>query len=332
MIDDLMPLPATHPPTALAIAARYSLETYRAGLAAHTRRRQDADLALFARYLSVVGLQAGDLATEPPAWAGITWGLVEGFGQWCLKQGYAVGSVNVRLSTVKVSAREATRAGVISPEAFALIETVKTVRHARGRHIDEQRPVTRVGDKKAAPVSITAEQARALKAQPLDTPQGRRDALLMCLLLDHGLRVGEIAGLPASAIDLKRKTLTFFRSKVDKVQTHNLTIDTLVAASAYLATDAPAAGPLLRGSRKNGQLVGAVGTRSMSDRVRVLGEAVGIKGLSPHDCRHYWATAAVRGGTDIKALQDAGGWSSPAMPLRYAEAGAIANAGVKLGE
>ena len=35
--------------------------------------------------------------------------------------------------------------------------------------------------------------------------------------------------------------------------------------------------------------------------------------------------------TDIKSLQDAGGWSSPAMPLRYAETNKIANQGVKLG-
>jgi integrase len=32
-----------------------------------------------------------------------------------------------------------------------------------------------------------------------------------------------------------------------------------------------------------------------------------IAKLSPHDCRHYWATTAMRAGTDIKALQDAGG-------------------------
>ncbi len=70
--------------------------------------------------------------------------------------------------------------------------------------------------------------------------------------------------------------------------------------------------------------------RAITDRVKTLGEAIGITGLSAHDCRHYWATSAVRNGTDIKSLQDAGGWSSPAMPLRYAESASIANKGVKL--
>jgi hypothetical protein len=40
--------------------------------------------------------------------------------------------------------------------------------------------------------------------------------------------------------------------------------------------------------------------------------------------------AATRAGTPIKALQDAGGWNSPNMPLRYAESAEIANEGVRL--
>lgn len=39
--------------------------------------------------------------------------------------------------------------------------------------------------------------------------------------------------------------------------------------------------------------------------------------------------AASRNGTPIRNLQDAGGWSSPAMP-RYAQAQEIANEGVIL--
>jgi hypothetical protein len=52
-------------------------------------------------------------------------------------------------------------------------------------------------------VHIAQKQAKKLKSQP-DTPQGRRDALLMCLLLDHGLRVGEVARLQVSDFDLWR--------------------------------------------------------------------------------------------------------------------------------
>jgi len=41
-----------------------------------------------------------------------------------------------------------------------------------------------------------------LKQQP-DTPQGRRDPLLMCILLEHGLRYGEIAILPPGKMLLR---------------------------------------------------------------------------------------------------------------------------------
>jgi len=63
--------------------------------------------------------------------------------------------------------------------------------------------------------------------------------------------------------------------------------------------------------------------------VRELGERISVKGLSAHDCRHDWAKSAVKA-SDIKSLQQAGGWSSPAMPLRYVDDAAIANEGIKL--
>ena len=45
------------------------------------------------------------------------------------------------------------------------------------------------------------------------------------------------------------------------------------------------------------------------------------------DSGHHWATQAARSGTPIDRLQDAGGWASVAMPLRYVEAARIANEG-----
>jgi len=51
----------------------------------------------------------------------------------------------------------------------------------------------------------------------------------MALLLDHVLRVGELAGLQVTAIDLRAGNLRFYRPKVDVEQTHRLTSDTLGA-------------------------------------------------------------------------------------------------------
>jgi integrase len=312
---------------------------YRVRRAANTLRRQDADLALFAEYLHLIGLpvEALKLATHGESWQGITFGLVEGFQRWQLQQGYAIGSVNVRLSTIKVYAALAFKAGVVSAAEHALIRMVKNYTHKEGKRVDEKRAEaevsTRHGAKKAIAVSLTRAQAQRLKEQP-DTPQGRRDALLMCLLLDHGLRCGEVAVLKIGNVNLKTGELAFYRPKVDKQQTHRLTADTLKAARAYFkAGDASmlADVPLLRASRKGGQLTtDGMSERAITKRVYELGKAQGIEGLSAHDCRHFWATAAARAGTPIDRLQDAGGWNSPAMPLRYIEAAKIANEGVKL--
>ena len=55
----------------------------------------------------------------------------------------------------------------------------------------------------------------------------------MCLLLDHGLRLGELALLDVTAFDLTAGLMIFDRPRVSKVQTHELTRDTLKAARAW---------------------------------------------------------------------------------------------------
>lgn len=73
----------------------------------------------------------------------------------------------------------------------------------------------------------------------------------MCLLLDHGLRVSEVADLQVTDLDLSRELFRFYRRKVAVSQTHWLTSDTLRAAKCYLnAGDVPAVGQLLRTTQR----------------------------------------------------------------------------------
>src|SRR5512145_486102 len=134
---------------------------------------------------------------------------------------------------MKTYARLAFQAGALTAEAHALIRAVQGYSQREKRRLDQQRPKQRVGLKKESPVAITPEQARQLKTAHDDSPQGKRDALLMCLLLDHGLRVGEVAGLQFSALYVEAGMLRFFRPKVGKTQVHQLSRDTLAAARAY---------------------------------------------------------------------------------------------------
>ena len=213
-------------PSALALAgqvanqyaARDVFSDYRARKAANTLRQQDGRLALFADFLSAAGIPnppaARDLAGAPTAWAGVKWGLVSKFRDWPLTRGYAIGSVNLHLTTLRTYAGLAMQARVIPAAECAAIRAVRGYGRTEGKHVDSARTPTRKGAKKAQPVSLTPEQAARLKAQP-DTPQGRRDALLLCLLMDHGLRVGKVAGLNVRDFDLAAGELRFYRPKVE---------------------------------------------------------------------------------------------------------------------
>lgn len=314
-------------------ASQNVFERYKERKAENTTRTQRAALALFAQFLGQAGVSVDGaaLASDPQSWRGVTWGLVDGFTRWLIIEGYAMGTVNGRLSVLKTYAKQAAKAGTLEPAELAMIRAVEGYSRTEGKRVDDKRVVTRKGDKKAEAVSLTPAQLRRLKKQP-NTPQGRRDRVLITLLTDHGLRCGELAGLEVTAVNLEAGTMTFYRPKVDKVQTHELTADAKRALKAYFdAGDAPALGKLLRTSTGAQRLTGGgMSERSITERVRYLGSLVGIDGLSAHDLRHSWATTAARAGTPIDRLQDAGGWSSVSMPLRYIEAAKIANEGVKL--
>ena len=302
------------------------LQDYQDRKSQQTLRRQRADIALFEQFLASAGYQCEGLASDLSKWHFVTWGLVEAFNRWQLEQGYAMGSVNIRLTTIKIYCGLAAKAEHITTQELALIKTIKGYYQAEARNIDEKRDQTRRPDaKKATPVSLSPVHVALLKKQP-DTKRGRRDALLMCLLLDHALRVGEVADLNVGSINLSSGQLIFYRHKVGKTQTHDLSPDTYQAARLYLADCEPDQVPLFVGICSKDR----ISTSSLNERVTQLGKAIGITGLSPHDCRHFYATDAIKNGTDIKSLQDAGGWDNPIMPLRYAESAKVANAGVKL--
>lgn len=318
-------------------AAQHVFADFRQRKGAHTRRAHDADLRRLSACLRDVAgldLDAQQLATDPAAWTGMTWGLLQTFVQWQLQRGYAVASINRALSTAKRYAALAFSAGVLDERTYLLMKTVSGYSRKEGRQVDTGREQTRTGHKKADPTPIPAADVLRLKRDHPDTPQGRRDAVLMCLLLDLGLRVGEVAGLTVGDLDLDGGTLTFYRPKVAAVQTHHLLADSLTALRRYVeAGDMPSAQDacLLRSSNKSGALTaGRMSENAIRRRVKRLGERIGLANLSPHDCRHSWATRAARHQTDPFALQEAGGWASLAMPRRYVEAAAIANEGIKL--
>lgn len=297
----------------------------------NTLRRQRDDLADFARFLSRAGINtaAEALQEDPEAWRGATFGIVAAYRGYMMKAGNAIGVVNLRLSTVRVYCGLAAQAGTVEPNELVLIRSVKGYAAKESRNVDEKRETKRMGTRKDAANVLASDQLAKIRARP-DTPQGRRDAVMLGLLGGLGLRVGEVCGLTVGNVNIAGNTVSFYRPKVDKHQTHELRGALATAMRAYIEQDAgsdPKA-PLLRASRKGGALTHEGMTRfGIAKRVQQLGKEIGVSNLSPHDLRHSWATGKAKK-KDVVALRDAGGWSSLAMPSRYIHAAAIANAGL----
>lgn len=316
-----------------AIASREAFNKYHERIDKNTYKRQRHDLTLFCQYIREhdVFIDIEDLMHNPMAWNGITYGLVDDFVKWMTNEGFAIGSINVRLSTVKVYIKLAVKAGYVEEDELAKVLLVKGYRYKEGRQVDDKREVKRRGDKKAKPITLTKEQMDLLKQQHPDTPQGRRDTLLMCLLLNHGLRCGEVADLTINNIDVPSRIITFEREKIEGEQKHRLNPETYLALIRYLEAYQPT-GALLAGSTRHGKLEGVMSRRAITKRVQVLGKLIlGIDNLSAHDCRHACVDSMIRGGTDYKTIQETGGWTNLAMPMRYAAKAKIANEGIKLG-
>lgn len=299
-------------------AAAAAFADYRSRKAAHTLIRQDGELACFGAFI-----RRQNLSTDPQQWRGVTWGMVDAFVKQLVLDGFALGTVNNHLSTIKTYAKLAAKAGVITPAELAMIQVVAGYGHKEGRRINEKRTAanipTRKGCKKADFIVLTEAQETAMLAScDLTTAQGRRDRVLLLLLLDLGLRVSEAATLTVNHFDPATGVLTVYRQKTDTTTRFTLQNGKLAALRAYLENDKPTA-QLLQGSVKGGRLAGTMSERAICQRVQVLGAALRILNLSPHDLRHTRATR-LAGKMNVRQLMDFFGWNSPAMAARYIEA------------
>lgn len=328
--------------------------------AENTIKRHARDLELFAEYLLDIGImpdKGADFQTNPSAWSGVTWGIVEGFIHWQLKEGYAATSVNARLSTIKVYAQMAVKAGAIDRQEGMLIQSVKGYSRSGAYHVDEKRTQTRIDEvtyaykpqgqrhsvvvtrrsTKKQSATVLAEKTAVLLKKPQNkSPQAYRDALLMHLLLDHGLRASEAVLLKPSSFDLTAGQLHFFRPKVKGTThewtDHKISDDLWALAHHYLHMCYPPAlkpdGPLLlattrlRADGVGGELKPQGLNRiRISERVAWLGKSAGLsEKFSAHDCRHYCATRMARLGYSVDEMMAWFGWTSAQTAMRYVTA------------
>lgn len=171
---------------------------------------------------------------------------------------------------------------------------------------------------KRLPVTLTEEEQRALLAQPNPRyPTGERNRLLMRLMLDTGLRLAEATSLEWSHIDLVTARLLVQQGKGAKDRVLWLG-DSLVEAlgrwqkrQAVVCRISPAhVFTTLRGGKMN--------HRYIQEMVRRYAERAGItKKVTPHTCRHCFATDLYRETGKIRVVQKALGHSDLSTTMIY---------------
>lgn len=145
----------------------------------------------------------------------------------------------------------------------------------------------------------TLEWIRAFQAHAITPAIG---ALPMLMFLT-GARIGEAIELQWDDVDLKAKTALIRESKVSKERVAHLP-DPLVVALANI--------PKVEGR-------GVFVYRHPDDckkAWRATIKAAGIKPLTPHSCRHGFATGLLRKGIDVVTVADLGGWKTPAQVFK----------------
>lgn len=155
---------------------------------------------------------------------------------------------------------------------------------------------------------------------------------MLGLLADHGLRVGEIATLTWTNVDMAAREIAYYRPKTGVTTRQRLTRGLYDALIAY-ADVYPLAktnGALIVASESYRPVLARRGLTyaGLQTRAQRLGQLMGIDSVSAHDFRHYAATEMARQGRPMAELRDWFGWTREStMPLRYIAAAEVATRG-----
>ncbi|RYZ73178.1 MAG: site-specific tyrosine recombinase XerD [Lysobacteraceae bacterium] len=166
---------------------------------------------------------------------------------------------------------------------------------------------------RSLPKALLESQVEALLQAPdVDTPLGLRDRAMLELMYAAGLRVSELVGLPANAVNL-RQGVVRVTGKGSKERLVPLGEESQHWLERYLAESRPV---LAGKSSPESLFLGA--ERNPPSRqqfwalVKRYAAAAGIDParISPHGLRHSFATHLLNHGADLRALQMLLGHSS----------------------
>lgn len=290
--------------------------------APNTTRAKQSDIRSLTQFLSTsTGQPWPDLSATLEAWQFVTFEMVKKYAYHLLLNGYTVATVNRHLSSIRTRVRMASQAGFVESEQAQRILSMPGYTRKQAKKIDGMRERARRSTKKETATEILVAQSHALKR----TGQAK-DRLLLCLMLDHGLRVGEVATLRQS--DINGQYIKIVRHKTQTEQNHRLSDDTKNALRDYLQPALIDTDSFLFPSAS--AAAGHISTRTIDRIVRAAGQTIGVDNLSCHDCRHAFMNHTLDNGNDINSIMQAGGWTTYDAALRYIRAREVANEGVRI--
>jgi integrase/recombinase XerD len=269
-------LPPLRDADAAAIADFIEAIWAEAGLAKQTQASYRRDLEGFARWRDGAG---GGLAGADRA------ALFDYFA-WRTRQGYSPRSNARLLSTLRAFFALRVRRGQRADDPTALLDPPKLPR--------------------SLPKALGEREIEALLAAPdVSTPLGLRDRAMLELMYAAGLRVSELVGLPATAVNLRQGVLRV-TGKGGKDRLVPLGEEAQHWLQRYLAESRP----VLAGRRAPATLFLDAGAEPPSRQafwslVKRHAAAAGIDParISPHGLRHSFATHLLNHGADLRALQ-----------------------------
>jgi integrase/recombinase XerD len=151
---------------------------------------------------------------------------------------------------------------------------------------------------------LSESQARRFMAAPFPgSPIAKRDRAILELLYGAGIRLGEAVRADVADLDLRQGLLLVRNGKGKKDRVVPVGGRAALALGTYLAEVRPELVRRLESAlflSRDGARLSKVGLQAM---VKQHGQAIGLK-VSPHTLRHTCATHLLRGGADIRHVQE----------------------------
>ncbi len=230
--------------------------------------------------------------------------VVQEFRAHLEESGLAPSSVNLKLTAVRRLAAEAADNGLLAPEVAAGIARVKGV-HGSG---------IRTGH------WLNRAQTEELLALPdLTTNKGKRDRMILALLIGCGLRRKELVQLNLEQIQQRdgRWIIADLVGKGRRRRTVPMPSWAKVVVDAWVAASGVAAGPILRAVNKSDRILEkGISPQSVFNLVKGFGVDLGIP-ITPHDLRRTFAKLAHVGHAALEQIQLSLGHASVLTTERY---------------